>query len=130
MLTEVTTNSGSLQQTVSLCTEMMSAYPQLRQQSLKNVEVHFNLRVFFVVVVVVLFGWEGNREELLGLGFLLFFLLFFVVFFIVVFCFLFLFFVVVCFDAGGLLFSGAGVALLTGFYQCMKTGQVCTEYRD
>ena len=95
MLTKVTTNSGSLQQTVSLCTEMMSAYPQLRQQSLENVEVHFNLRVFFVVVVVVVvsFGWEGNREELLGLGFLLFFLLlFFRGFFIVVFCFLFLFF--------------------------------------
>ena len=94
MLTEVTTNSGSLQQTVSLCTEMMSAYPQLRQQSLKNVEVHFNLRVFFVVVVVVLFGWEGNREELLGLGFLLFFLLFFVVFFNC--CFLFFVFVFCC----------------------------------
>ena len=114
MLTEVTTNSSSLQQTVSLCTEMMSAYPKLRQKSLENVEVHFKgwFLVAVVVVVVVLFGWEGNREELLGLGFLLFssFCLFF--------------------GAGGLSFSGAGVALLTGFYQCMKTGQVCTEYHD
>ena len=71
----------------------------------------------FVAVVVILFGWVGNREELLGLGFLFFFLLLFV-------------FVFVCFGAGGLSFSGAGVGLLTGFYQCMKTGQVCTEYRD
>ena len=52
------------------------------------------------------------------------------VFLLLFFVFCFCFFVVVCFDAGGLLFSGAGVALLTGFYQCMKTGQVCTEYRD
>ena len=80
MLTEVTTNSGSLQQTVSLCTEMMSAYPKLRQKSLENVEVHFK-GWFLVAVVVVLFGWEGNREELLGLGFLLFSSFFFFFFF-------------------------------------------------
>ena len=73
----------------------------------------------------------GEQGGVVRFGFLDLFSSFFSwFFFIVVFCFLFLFFVVVCFDAGGLLFSGAGVALLTGFYQCMKTGQVCTEYHD
>ena len=68
MLTGVTANSGSLQQTVSLCTEMMSVYSKLRQQSPENV-VHFKglggFLGFFLGGLLLLFclGGRGARKS-------------------------------------------------------------------